>query len=163
MKTVELYTEETLFRLEKKYKTAKTALMIFIAAALVACVVLVAFTTKYNEGTTRPVILAVSGVCGSVAIYAGAFPVLGTKRTLEHSRVMMKDERESVEGAADVAKKSFKIRGSVEVNAVTVTNGGGAQRVRVDADLADRIPKDGAPRTYFVVHGFVVAYGEDEE
>ena len=163
MKTVELYTDGAVLRLEKKYRIWRTAILAFLIAALIVCVVSVALTKPTNVRYTRPVVLITSAVAGSVAIYAVTFPVLGSKRTAQHARLMLKDEKEYVTGAAEVRGRAFRIRGSVTVRPVTIVTADGEENVRVDADLAKLVPADGKIREYTVVHGYITAYGEAED
>ena len=163
MKTVEFYTNETVSRLEKKYRAWRTALLIVCGAALVFCIVAVALTRPTNVRYTRPAVLITSALAGSFAIYAGAFPVLGSKRAAQHAKTMLTDDREIISGAATPGARDFRIRGSVTVRPVTVKTEDGTENVRVDAELAKMIPSDGKARDYYVCHGYVVGYGEAED
>ena len=163
MKTVDFYTSETVTRLEKKYRAWRTALLIVCGAALLFCIVAVAITRPSNVRYTRPAVLITSALVGSFAIYAGVFPVLGSKRTTEHAKLMLTDEREMIPGAASVGERTIRIRGSVAVRPVTVKTDDGSENARVDAELAKMIPSDGKARDYYVCHGYVVGYGEAED
>ncbi len=163
MKTVEFYTSETVARLEKRYRTWRTVLYIVCGAALAFCIATVALTRPANVRYTRPAVLITSALAGSFAIYAGAFPVLGSKRAAQHAKTMLTDGREIISGAATPGARDFRIRGSVTVRPVTVKTEDGTENVRVDAELAKMIPSDGKARDYYVCHGYVVGYGEAED
>ena len=163
MKRVDFYTPDKVSRLGKKYERWRIATIVFICAALVVCIVGVALTKPSNVRYTRPVVLITSAVAGSVAIYAVTFPVLGSKRTAEHAKLMLADEKETITGAAEARGRAIRIRGSVAVRPVTIVTAEGDENVRVDADLSDLVPTDGKTREYTVVHGYIVSYGEAED
>ncbi|MBQ7670861.1 MAG: hypothetical protein IJS45_09100 [Clostridia bacterium] len=156
----EFYTADDLVRLTKKYKFWRAVLIVFSAAVLCACIVIVAFTNGRNEGAMRIAVSVTSGVGGAVAIYIASFPFLGSRRLAEHISHMLEGEREEHVGAAKVSPVKFKIRNSITVRKVTLTDGGREERVNVNSDMAYLVPQDGKRYAFGTVHGYIVAVGD---
>ena len=146
----EFYTADDLVRLTKKYKFWRAVLIVFSAAVLCACIVIVALTNGRNEGAMRI----------AVAIYIASFPFLGSRRLAEHISHMLEGEREEHVGAAKVSPVKFKIRNSITVRKVTLTDGGREERVNVNSDMAYLVPQDGKRYAFGTVHGYIVAVGD---
>ena len=159
----EFYTADDYARLTKKYKVWRTVLIVFCAAILCACIVIVAMTDARNEGAMRIAVSVTSGVGGAVAIYIASFPFLGSRRLAEHISHMLDGEREEHVGAAKVSPMKFKIRNSITVRRVTLTDEGREEHVNVNADMARLVPQDGKRYAFETVHGYIVAVGDAAE
>ena len=152
----ELYTDADLARMQRYIKRWRTALLAVAAAALAACVVMVALTETKNAQRMELATIAVSTLAGWFVLYWAMFTVSPARRELAHARMLRSEERERTEGAVTVTAERFTIRKSVPVRRVEVLTGEQTERFLVSASRAGALAA-GVTAVY-TVHGYVAAY-----
>lgn len=154
---LELYSLEENSRLKKKIKIMTVALGVFVFLALAACIVLLCLTNTENAQKMMISVIVISSVAGCVAIYVAINVISATARKVAHSDIMLSESREIAYGTFTVSKYGVKIKNSITVKHVFVSNGQNMKRLIIDADLVGKLPTDGGDYVFFTVHNYIVA------
>ena len=166
MKHIELYTRDELDRLGRKIRRRTAALIAVFAAATAVCAALCVLTTTGNAAAMERAAIAVFTPAGWFCLYHLRFTVLEGKHELTHGEMLLSGERETVAGVIALSPETLRIKNSIRIRRVTVTDGGASRRVTVNARKAALLEDIDGPVTLFVVNGYVAAYetrgGADE-
>lgn len=154
---IELYSLDENSRLKKKIKIWTVALGVFVFLAIAACIVLLFLTNTENARRMMIIVIVISSVAGCVAIYVALNVISATARRVAHSDIMLSECREMVYGSFTVSKYKVKIKNSITVKHVFVSNGQNMKRLIIDADLESKLPTDGGDYVFFTVHNYIVA------
>ena len=155
---VELYSASETEALQKKNRIAARALWIFCLCVLGTCVLLCCLTTRANAGRMEGAVIAVFTVGGWIAIYTYTFVAAAARREAEHAQRMLTGERGAVRGVASVDAKQTRIRGSITVQRVLVSEENHVRRLSINARKAKLLPQNGETLVLYETYGYVVAY-----
>lgn len=155
---VELYSDEDLARLHRRARRRRMAHLLLGAAALAACLALIALTGTANAARMEIATILVSTVAGWIILYGEIFAVTPCRREERHARMLRGDEREALTGAVTVTKERVRIRQSITARRVEVRREDGTvERALVCETRADALAALGTA-TLYTVHSYVAAY-----
>ena len=154
----ELYTEEEILALERKLRAGRTALALFAAAALAACVVLCCLTTPRNAARMELSVILLSTLAGWFALYRLRFGLRERKLEIGHARMLRSEPGERMEGSPELSGPEMRIRGSIRFCPVALRCGDEERRLRVIASKADALRRRDIASVY-VVNGFIAGIG----
>lgn len=153
---VELYSDDDLKRLRQKIGRWCTAHGILAAAALVACLIMVANTGTANAARMEMACVIVSTVAGWVILYGQMFVVTPCRRELRHALMLREGERERVKGVLSVTDERIAIRGSITVRKAEMRLGEETCRVLVCESRAQMLAAMN-PAVLYIVNGYAAA------
>ena len=156
-RVVELYGEAELQRLRRRVKGWTVGLWVLAAAALAACIAMIALTGTANAASMELAVIIVSTVVGWLVIYCGIFTVAAGRHELSHADMLAKEERTRITGTPVVTGQRVVIRRSITARRVEVQGDGETQRLLVCESRAKALEKAGATALY-AAHGYVAAY-----
>lgn len=157
MRIVELYSEAELTRLGAQIKRGRALHCLIAAAALAACLIMIACTNTRNAERMELATILVSTLAGWVVIYGSVFAVTARRRELRHATMLHEGEREEARGTVTVTEERIVIRRSITARRVEVRGEGEVQRLLVCESRAGMLAAAGASAVY-TVHGYVAAY-----
>ena len=156
-KIIELYTDADMERMGHHVRLWRRILLAVAAVGLSVCIALAASTDTLNAPRMELATVAVSTVAGWFVIYKWVFTLSPVRRELAHAQMLRSEERETVAGAVRLTDEQFRIRKSVPVRRVIVTQGEDEGRLLVCGSRAAALEKlDQA--VLYVCHGYVAAY-----
>lgn len=154
---VELYSDAELARLGTQIRRRRALHGLIAAAALAACIAMIACTSTRNAAQMEMATILVSTVAGWIIIYGSVFAVSARRRELRHATMLHEEAREEVRGAVTVTDERIAIRRSITARRVEVRGEGEVQRLLVCESRAAALAAAGASAVY-TVHGYVAAY-----
>lgn len=159
MKTeiTELYGDADLTRLQQKIRRQSTVHILLAAAALAACLWMIARTGTANAARMEVAVILVSTVAGWVVLYGQLQVVAPCRRELRHARMLRGEERQAVTGAVTVTGEQVTIRRSITARRVEVRGEKENHRLLVCAARAASLEAL-RTATLYTVHGYVAAY-----
>lgn len=156
-KIIELYPDGDMERMGLHARRWRRILLAVAAAALGVCAALVALTDTLNAPRMELATIAVSTAAGWFIIYKWVFTLSPARHELAHAGMLRSEERERFQGAVRVTDEQFKIRKSVPVRRVIVTQGEDERRLLVCASRAEAL--EGLDQAaLYACHGYVAAY-----
>ena len=154
---VELYTDADLSRLGQKIARLCAAHCLLAAAALAACLIMIAHTGTLNAARMEAAVILVSILAGWIILYGQLLTVTPWRRERRHARMLREGEREAVTGAITVTDERIVIKGSITARRVEVRTEEETRRVLVCETRARALEAAGAAALY-TVHNYVAAY-----
>ena len=154
---IELYSEADMTQLSRQIKRWQTALWIFAACALAACLRMIALTGTENAARMEGMVIAVSAVAGWIVIYCSIFVVTARRRELSHANMLHTENRQIVQGNVTVTSERVAITRSITARRVEVSGDGEIHRLLVCENRADALAAAGAVALH-TAHGYVAAY-----
>ena len=154
---MELYGEADIQKLRRRVKGWRIALGALAAAALAACIVMVALTGTANAAQMELAVIVTDIAAGWVIIYCGTFAAAAVRRELEHALMLEKEERTRLSGTLTVTGQRVLIRRSIAARQVELRENGEVHRLLVCESRAKTLEKAEAAALY-VAHGYVAAY-----
>ena len=154
---VELYSEADLTRLRQQIRRRRILHAVIAAAALAACIALIANTRTRNAARMELATIIVSTIAGWIVIYGSVFKVMARARELRHAAMLRGEERQVSRGEVVVTDERVAIRKSITARRVEVRGEGAPERLLVCEARADALASAGAHAVY-TVHGYVAAY-----
>ncbi len=156
---IELYTDADMERMGLHVRRWRRILLAVAAVGLSVCIALAASTDTLNAPRMELATIAVSTVAGWFIIYKWVFTLSPARHELAHAEMLRREERERFEGTVKLTDEQFKIRKSVPVRRVIVTNGEVESRLLVCASRAEAL--EGLDEAVlYACHGYVAAYNE---
>lgn len=154
---VELYDDAELTRLRQKIRRWCVIHALLAAAALAACLGMIARTGTANAARMEMAVIMVSTVAGWIVLYGQLLIVTPCRRELRHAEMLRGEERETVSGTLKVTDERVTIRRSITARRVEVRGDQDTRRVLVCETRASALAAVGAA-TLHTVHGYVAAY-----
>lgn len=98
--------------------------------------------------------MAVSTVCGWIAIYWGLDVIGERRKRIAHAENLLSGERETVSGVCEITGERFRVPGSIEIVKVSV----GGRRLNLDRERLREFDCAGKRVRVECVHGYVVSW-----
>ena len=154
----ELYSPAILAGLEKKNIRRRIFLLSFILASLAVCIFLCTRVNTANEGRMELTVMAVSTVCGWIALYFGAFSVRAGKKEEAHTRRVLSAGQETLRGVVTVSERLVRIPGSITIYPAVLESDGEKTQLYLCASKRGLFPDSAHTRTVYTVDRFIVGY-----
>ena len=156
METELLYSPEDILRLEKKKRIWTAVLAVIAGGALIACVTLCLITRTANAAQMERAVIVLSGAAGCLCLYLRRFAVAETGHEIAHAEMLLRDESAEYDGVLTVTKERLRIRNSIAIRLVSLTEGGEVRRLKVIESRAKRLSAyEGRTVRLRVVNGYV--------
>jgi|GEM_PF-6232665 len=159
----QLYTTEKLDKLEEVYKQKRILLLVLSGLTFVVFVVLCILTNTGNSALMENVSTVIVMVAGWLLIYFGLNSVAPAKAEIRHGRMLTEEKADEYCGTLDVDEKDIRIKGSITIRHLLLTENGEKKRLNVIACKADELKELTGRVKLLVVHGYVAAYGRADE
>ena len=160
METIrELYSPEEISRLEKKRKNWRLAFWRIAALARAGGVWLCFLTRTANEPQMERAAIVLSIAAGWVDLYIRRFVIAAAGHEITHARMLLETERETCEGVVDVTAERLRIRNSVSIRTVKLTDAGQARRLKVIEEKAGALAAvNGKRLRLYTANGYIAAW-----
>lgn len=152
---VELYSREGIDRQRKRYRTSKYTALFIAVLGLIACIVICCAANTLNAQSMENAAVIVSTLTGWAVIFIILNVQLPAKYEASHAQNMLAGEREAHHGTITVDKTVTRIKSSISVCRVSVSDGA---RLNINSKNAAALRGITAPVTLYSVHGYVTAY-----
>ena len=146
MKKQEFYSAEILSALKKKNTIRRVFLYVFILMALAVCIFLCTRVNTENEKHMELTVMAVSTVCGWIALYFGTFSLRTGKK------------EEALSGIVTVSDRLIRIPGSITICPVTLNQDGEIRHLNLCASKRKAFPDTTEKLIVYTVDSFIVGY-----
>ena len=159
MNTVtELYSPEDLQRLRRQNRIWLAALLVFVLAALAACVFLCLRTTTLTAAAMQKRVIALSTLSGWAVIALWLELVLPRRREARHVAHMLRGERETIEGELTVTGTLLRIPRSAPLLRAEMRSGDRVCGLTVSPRRAKRLGRTPRRMRVWTVFGCIVAW-----
>lgn len=157
----QLYTEEDLEILERKYRSEKMFAIAFAGVSFLVFVVLCCITKTGNAALMEKIATVVVMIAGWILIYFYINRLVAGKNELRHGRMLAEEPRETYVGRLTVNPKEIRIKGSIVIKNLTVDTGTEKKRLNVIAGKAEKLEDLTGVVKLETVHGYVAAFGRE--
>ncbi len=158
MKKQEFYSAEILSALKKKNTIRRIFLYVFILMALAVCIFLCTRVNTENEKHMELTVMAVSTVCGWIALYFGTFSLRTGKKEEAHTERILSAPQESLSGIVTVSDRLIRIPGSITICPVTLNQDGEIRHLNLCASKRKAFPDTTEKLIVYTVDSFIVGY-----
>lgn len=158
--TVELYSRGDIERLIRRKNISKYAALIIGVLGLAACIAICCAANTANAQRMENTAVIVSTLAGWAVIFIILNVQLPSKYEAAHAKLLLDGERKAHRGTVTVDKTPVRIKNSVSVCRVSVSDGA---RLNIISKKAAALKGITAPVTLYSVHGYVVAYDTEVE
>lgn len=160
MKTVELYGDALLARLEKKYRIALTVMCALAVLTVAGWLFFLLTVNTANEKRNETAAIAVNAVggCATLAVWVNA--VLPIRRLIGHVRRMNAGEREALpfDDLPRISGNCAHVPHSIEVYRVACRCGGEAVGLLLERGRRKALGELPASGVFYTVDRYVVAW-----
>ena len=102
--------------------------------------------------------IAVWVPAGWVVLYLRRFVLLETRLELQHAKMLLREEAETLRGRVTVTKERLRIINSIRITMVELENEQGKRRLKVCTSREKTLKSAGEELTLWLVNGYIAGY-----
>ena len=159
----ELYHQNDIDLLKKRNRAWMIFVSCFSALCVALCIVFCCLTTTRNASRMEIAAILTFTVMGWIDLYILVSVVKENKNEWSHAENMLTGEREELVGTLRLDDERWRIVGSITIHNATLDDGTEVHKVKVNHRKAAALKELRGQVTIYTVHGYIVAYGENNE